>query len=125
MGAVAAALVSRLPGSLIGLMPDKDTLDELNYQSVSLGFPLLTLGVILGAFWGHLAWGRYWAWDPKETWAFISWLIFAFFLHMRIFAGWNGRRIAWIGLLGAGSIVFTYWGVNFLLTGLHAYAKSS
>ncbi|MES2201989.1 MAG: c-type cytochrome biogenesis protein CcsB [candidate division FCPU426 bacterium] len=125
LGAVTAALVSRLPGSLIGLMPDKDTLDELNYQSVSLGFPLLTLGVILGAFWGHLAWGRYWAWDPKETWAFISWLIFAFFLHMRIFAGWNGRRIAWIGLLGAGSIVFTYWGVNFLLTGLHAYAKSS
>jgi cytochrome c-type biogenesis protein CcsB len=125
LGCVGAALLNLAPGSLMGLLPEKDLLDELNYQSVAVGFPMLTLGVILGAFWGHVAWGRYWGWDPKETWAFISWLVFAFFLHMRIFAGWNGRRIAWIGLLGAGSIVFTYWGVNFLLTGLHAYAKGT
>jgi cytochrome c-type biogenesis protein CcsB len=129
LGAVAglagAGVLSRVPASLAGLLPEKDLLDELNYQSVAIGFPMLTLGVILGAMWGHVAWGRYWGWDPKETWAFISWLIFAFFLHMRIFAGWDGRRIAWIGLFGAGSIVFTYWGVNFLLSGLHAYAKGS
>lgn len=125
LGAALAFLIGFLPSSLKELLPEAETLDELNYQSVALGFPLLTLGVILGAFWGHVAWGRYWAWDPKETWAFISWLIFAFYLHMRIFAGWAGKRIAWIGLIGAGSIVFTYWGVNFLLSGLHAYAKGS
>jgi ABC-type transport system involved in cytochrome c biogenesis permease subunit len=84
---------------------------------------MLFLGIILGAFWGHVAWGRYWAWDPKETWAFISLMIFTFFLHQRVLRGWDGRRLAWIGLIGAGSIVFTYWGVNFLLSGLHAYAK--
>ena len=125
LGLGIALALSKLPARLLELFPDLDTLDELNYKSVALGFPLLTLGVILGAFWGHVAWGRYWAWDPKETWAFITWLIFAAFLHMRIFAGWQGRKTAWIGLLGAGSIVFTYWGVNFLLSGLHAYAKGS
>ncbi len=125
IGVVAALAAQQTPLSFMGLLPEKDLLDELNYQSVAVGFPMLTLGVILGAMWGHIAWGRYWGWDPKETWAFISWLIFAFFLHMRIFAGWNGRRIAWIGLLGAGSIVYTYWGVNFLLSGLHAYAKGT
>lgn len=118
-----AAALTRLPARLIDQVPAAEVLDELNYRSVAIGFPLLTLGIILGAFWGHVAWGRYWAWDPKETWAFISWLIFAFFLHMRIFGGWSGKRIAWVGLIGAGSIVFTYWGVNFLLSGLHAYAK--
>jgi cytochrome c-type biogenesis protein CcsB len=123
LGLVAAVLLNRLPARLIEQLPTADRLDELNYLSVSTGFPLLTLGIILGAFWGHVAWGRYWGWDPKETWAFISWLIFAFFLHMRIFGGWDGKRIAWVGLVGAGSIVFTYWGVNFLLSGLHAYAK--
>lgn len=125
ISAAAAGTLNLLPSRLMSLLPERDVLDELNYQSVALGFPMLTLGIILGAFWGHVAWGRYWAWDPKETWAFISFLIFAFYLHMRIFAGWQGRRTAWIGLLGAGSIVFTYWGVNFLLSGLHAYAKGT
>jgi cytochrome c-type biogenesis protein CcsB len=120
---VVAAVLQLLPRRLMDLVPPAETLDELNYRSVAIGFPLLTLGIILGAIWGHLAWGRYWGWDPKETWAFISWLIFAFFLHMRIFGGWDGKKIAWVGLIGAGSIVFTYWGVNFLLSGLHAYAK--
>jgi cytochrome c-type biogenesis protein CcsB len=123
LGLVAAAALTRLPQSLAQSLPKADVLDELNYRSVAIGFPLLTLGIILGAFWGHVAWGRYWAWDPKETWAFISWLIFAFFLHIRLFLGWHGKRVAWVGLIGAGSIVFTYWGVNFLLSGLHAYAK--
>ena len=118
-----AGILQALPGRLMELVPPAETLDELNYRSVAIGFPLLTLGIILGAIWGHLAWGRYWGWDPKETWAFISWLIFAFFLHMRVFGGWDGKKIAWVGLIGAGSIVFTYWGVNFLLSGLHAYAK--
>lgn len=123
LGLLAAFGLTRLPMRLLDQVPSPEALDELNYRSVAIGFPLLTLGIILGAFWGHVAWGRYWAWDPKETWAFISWLIFAFFLHMRIFGGWDGKRIAWVGLVGAGSIVFTYWGVNFLLSGLHAYAK--
>ena len=118
-----AAALQTLPQRLMEMVPSAESLDELNYRSVAIGFPLLTLGIILGAIWGHLAWGRYWGWDPKETWAFISWLIFAFFLHMRVFGGWDGRKIAWVGLIGAGSIVFTYWGVNFLLSGLHAYAK--
>ena len=124
LGLAAAAILTRLPASLAEGLPKATVLDELNYRSVAIGFPLLTLGIILGAFWGHVAWGRYWAWDPKETWAFISWLIFAFYLHVRLFLGWHGRRVAWVGLIGAGSIVFTYWGVNFLLSGLHAYAKS-
>jgi cytochrome c-type biogenesis protein CcsB len=123
LGMLAAGALQFLPASLMESVPAAETLDELNYRSVAIGFPLLTLGVILGAIWGHVAWGRYWGWDPKETWAFISWLIFAFFLHMRVFGGWDGRKIAWVGLIGAGSIVFTYWGVNFLLSGLHAYAK--
>ena len=124
-GAAAAGLLGLLPERLITLFPDLETLDELNYQSVAVGYPLLFLGIILGAFWGHIAWGRYWGWDPKETWAFISLLIFTFFLHQRVLRGWDGRRLAWIGLCGAGSIVFTYWGVNFLLSGLHAYAKGT
>jgi cytochrome c-type biogenesis protein CcsB len=109
-------------GAWMEHIPQLATLDELNYRSVALGFPLLTLGVILGAFWGHVAWGRYWAWDPKETWAFISWLVYGFFLHFRIAKGWQGRKLAWIGLAGFVCIIFTYWGVNFLLSGLHAYA---
>lgn len=123
VGLLAAFGLTRLPDRLMDQLPKPEVLDELNYRSVAIGFPLLTLGIILGAFWGHVAWGRYWAWDPKETWSFISWLIFAFFLHMRIFGGWDGRKIAWTGLIGAASIAFTYWGVNFLLSGLHAYAK--
>ncbi len=123
VGMLLAAALQLLPASLAESLPPAETLDELNYRSVAIGFPLLTLGIILGAVWGHVAWGRYWGWDPKETWAFISWLIFAFFLHMRVFGGWGGKKIAWVGLIGAGSIVFTYWGVNFLLSGLHAYAK--
>ena len=122
-GLLLAGALQLLPARLMESVPEAATLDELNYRSVAIGFPLLTGGIILGAIWGHVAWGRYWGWDPKETWAFISWLIFAFFLHMRVFGGWDGRKIAWVGLIGAGSIVFTYWGVNFLLSGLHAYAK--
>jgi cytochrome c-type biogenesis protein CcsB len=125
LGYLAALLCGLLPNSLIELFPDKETLDELNYQSVAVGYPMLFLGIILGAMWGHVAWGRYWGWDPKETWAFISLLIFTFFLHQRVLRGWDGRRLAWIGLIGAGSIVFTYWGVNFLVPGLHAYAKGT
>jgi cytochrome c-type biogenesis protein CcsB len=125
IGFVLALLSGLLPVRLIELFPDTETLDELNYQSVAVGYPMLFLGIILGAMWGHVAWGRYWGWDPKETWAFISLLIFTFFLHQRVLRGWDGRRLAWIGLIGAGSIVFTYWGVNFLLSGLHAYAKGT
>lgn len=123
LGLLAWLGTRAIPADWIEKLPESPVLDELNYKSVALGFPILTLGVILGAMWGHVAWGRYWGWDPKETWAFITWLIFAAYLHMRIFAGWQGRKIAWIGLLGAGSVIFTYWGVNFLLSGLHAYAK--
>jgi cytochrome c-type biogenesis protein CcsB len=108
---------------LVQRLPDAQTLDRIAYRTTIFGFPVFGFGVIFGAIWAEEAWGRYWGWDPKETWAFISWLIFAFFLHMRVFGGWDGRKIAWVGLIGAGSIVFTYWGVNFLLSGLHAYAK--
>ncbi len=112
-----------VPAEWVERLPDREVLDELNYKSVAVGVPLLTLGIILGAMWGYVAWGHYWSWDPKETWALITWLIFVAYLHMRIFMGWQGRRLAWIGLLGAGSVIFTFWGVNFLLSGLHAYAK--
>lgn len=98
-----------------------DTLDNLSYRVIGLGFPLLTIGIIAGAVWANEAWGSYWSWDPKETWALITWLVFAAYLHARITRGWQGRRPAI--LAGAGFVVvwICYLGVNLLGKGLHSY----
>ncbi|MEI7902019.1 MAG: cytochrome c biogenesis protein CcsA, partial [bacterium] len=103
-------------------MPDAEALDEISYRSVVIGFPFLTLLIILGALWADIAWGSYWSWDPKETWSLITWFVYAVFLHCRFMRGWRGRRAAWISIVGFCSVLFTYYGVNFLLAGLHSYA---
>jgi len=96
-------------------------LEELIHKLVMLGFPFLTAGIITGAIWAHFAWGRYWGWDPKETWSLITWFIYAAFLHARFVRRWRGRRMAVLSLLGFAAVLFTYLGVNFLLRGLHSY----
>jgi len=96
-------------------------LDELTYRTVLIGFLLLTAGIATGAIWAEKAWGRYWSWDPKETWSLITWFLYAVILHARLMRGWQGRRIAWLSILGFATVLFTYFGVNFLLVGLHSY----
>lgn len=95
-------------------------LDELTHQLVMFGFLFLTVGIITGAVWANSAWGRYWGWDPKETWSLITWLIYAALLHFRMMRGWRGTRIAVISIVGFAAVLFTYFGVN-LLPGLHSY----
>lgn len=102
-------------------LPPLPVLDRLIYRTTVLGFLLLTLGIFTGAIWAETAWGRYWSWDPKETWSLITWLIYAALLHARLLKGWHGRRIAWLAVLGFMAVLFTYLGVSFLLTGLHSY----
>jgi cytochrome c-type biogenesis protein CcsB len=102
-------------------LPPPAQLDRLVYRAAVLGFLLLTLGILTGAVWAETAWGRYWSWDPKETWSLITWLIYATLLHARLLKGWQGRRIAWLAVLGFLAVLFTYFGVSFLLAGLHSY----
>ncbi len=97
--------------------------EEINYQSIMVGFPMLTAGILTGAVWAHYAWGSYWSWDPKETWSLITWIIYALFLHARLTRGWKGRKIAFLSIFGFISVIFTYLGVNFILTGLHSYGS--
>jgi cytochrome c-type biogenesis protein CcsB len=98
-------------------------LDEVSYRGVAVGFPLFTLGAIVFAMiWAQKAWGSYWSWDPKETWALISWLFYSAYLHMRIVRGWEGKAAAWVSAAGFPLIIFTLVGVNLLISGLHSYA---
>jgi cytochrome c-type biogenesis protein CcsB len=107
---------------LEGLLPSADTLDRVTYKTIGIAFPLLTGMIAAGAYWANRTWGSYWSWDPKETWAAITWLIYAGYLHMRITRGWRGRRAAYFAILGFGVVIFTFLGVTYLLPGLHAYA---
>jgi ABC-type transport system involved in cytochrome c biogenesis permease subunit len=104
------------------MMPSANDLDRVTYKIICIAFPLLTLMIAAGAYWANQTWGSYWSWDPKETWAAITWLIYAGYLHMRITRGWKGRRAAWFAILGFGVVIFTFFGVTYLLPGLHAYA---
>lgn len=103
-------------------LPDLETLEDMGYWSVIIGFPLLALGLALGAWWGNIAWGRYWGWDPKETSALVTWLIYALYLHAHGLRGWQGRRSAAVLVLGYVAVLFTYFAVNFWIPGLHSYA---
>jgi ABC-type transport system involved in cytochrome c biogenesis permease subunit len=107
-----------------GVIPPKERLEEVNYQSVVVGFPMLSAGILTGAVWAHYAWGSYWSWDPKETWSLITWIVYALFLHARFARGWKGTRLALLSIIGFGSVIFTYFGVNFVLAGLHSYGAS-
>jgi len=98
-------------------------LDWISYRCIAVGFPLFTLGaLVFGMVWAHKAWGSYWSWDPKETWSLITWFVFALYLHTRLLMGWRGRRSAWIAIIGFLTAMFTYFGVNYLISGLHSYA---
>ncbi|MEJ2639913.1 MAG: c-type cytochrome biogenesis protein CcsB [Desulfosarcinaceae bacterium] len=101
-------------------LPSDKVLDELTHQLVMFGFLWLSAGIITGAVWANSAWGRYWGWDPKETWSFITWLIYAALLHFRLMRGWRGKRIAVLSVVGFLAVLFSYFGVN-LLPGLHSY----
>jgi cytochrome c-type biogenesis protein CcsB len=101
--------------------PFGDTLDNLSYRILGLGFPLLTLGILSGAVWANEAWGSYWSWDPKETWALITWLVFAIYLHTRLTKGWRGTKSAMLATLGFITVWVCYLGVNLLGSGLHSY----
>ena len=105
------------------IFPEQNVLDTLNYQMILIGLLLFTLGILTGSIWAHSAWGTYWGWDPKETWSLITWLIYAVILHARLSRGWDGKRIAIMSLLGFICVLFTYFGVNFLLSGLHSYGS--
>jgi len=104
-----------------GRMPDMSALDEITYKMISIGFVLLTTGIMTGAVWADRAWGRYWGWDPKETWSLITWLIYGAFLHARLARGWKGVRMSVISIIGFVAVIFTYLGVNYILAGLHSY----
>jgi cytochrome c-type biogenesis protein CcsB len=104
------------------MLPSADELDRITYKTIAIAFPLLTLMIAAGAYWANRTWGSYWSWDPKETWAAITWLVYAGYLHMRITRGWRGRRAAYFAILGFAVVMFTFFGVTYLLPGLHAYA---
>ena len=107
--------------SKLGKLKLLQSLDNWSYRIIGLGFPFLTIGIISGGVWANEAWGSYWSWDPKETWALITWLVFATYLHARITKGWEGNRTAMLGGLGFFVIWICYLGVNFLGKGLHSY----
>jgi cytochrome c-type biogenesis protein CcsB len=104
----------------VSRFPHPDTMDELTHQMITFGFLFLSIGIITGAIWADQAWGRYWGWDPKETWSLITWLVYATLLHARFMRGWTGKRIAVLSCLGFVAVLFTYFGVNYL-PGLHSY----
>lgn len=106
------------------LIPGSSILDELTYQMIAIGFILLTLGIITGSVWAHSAWGRYWGWDPKETWSLITWFVYAAVLHARMIRGWRGKKLAILSIIGFSCVLFTYLGVNLILSGLHSYGQS-
>ncbi len=121
-GAGLVILLQNGQGQRFAWLPSAEAADELGYKAVIVGFPLLALTLILGAYWANYAWGHYWSWDPKETSALITWLIYAVYLHARGIRGWRGKRAGWLLTIGFAATLFTYYGVNFLIIGLHSYA---
>ena len=105
-----------------GRLPTADRLDTISRKLISIAFPIWTVSILLGAVWGEQAWGRYWGWDPKETVAFLTWAIYAAYLHARATATWRGKRAAILSIVGGGFILFNMFGINFLISGLHSYS---
>ena len=106
-------------------LPSAQRLDAMAYRTIAFVFPVWTFAVIAGAIWAENAWGRYWGWDPKETWAFITWVVYAGYLHARSTAGWKGRKAAVIGLIGFAAFIINFFGVNLYASGLHSYSGVS
>jgi cytochrome c-type biogenesis protein CcsB len=109
-------------GGLISRLPVAAALDRVAHRTAVFGFPIWTFAVIAGAIWAEAAWGRFWGWDPKETWAFIAWVVYAAYLHARTTAGWRGRPAAWVNVVGLVVMIFNLLFVNMVSTGLHSYA---
>ncbi len=120
---VATAYLLKSHGYLVDRLPALEVLDDVMYKSISVGFAFFTVATILGALWAAEAWGGYWSWDPKETWALIVWLNYAAWLHMRLMSGLRGRAAAWWAVVGLLVTTFAFLGVNMFLSGLHSYGK--
>jgi cytochrome c-type biogenesis protein CcsB len=110
--------------SLLGSLPPLKTIDDITHKTMVFGFIWLSAGIITGAVWANSAWGTYWSWDPKETWSLITWFLYAITLHSKYTRGWSGTKIAFLSIFGFAAVLFTYYGVNFLLAGLHSYGSS-
>jgi ABC-type transport system involved in cytochrome c biogenesis permease subunit len=121
VGCAAGALYLMQPEEGRRGFPKPDLLDEISYRSVVIGFPLLTMVIILGAVWAEVAWGTYWSWDPKETASLVTWLVYGAYLHARVARGWRGRRAAWLIMVGFAAVLFTFFG-NLFFGGLHSYS---
>jgi cytochrome c-type biogenesis protein CcsB len=109
-------------GSFLDRLPGADALDRLSLRVTMFAFPIWTAAIIMGAIWADEAWGRYWGWDPKEIWSFVTWVIYAAYLHARATAGWKGRRAAILSLIAFAALLFNFFGVNYMFSGLHSYA---
>ena len=105
-------------------LPALEVLDDMSYKFIIFAFPLLSLVIISGAIWAEYTWGQYWSWDPKETWSLITWFIYTAYLHARVTYGWKGKKAAIMSIVGFAAVMFTFFGVNYLLSGLHSYGKS-
>jgi cytochrome c-type biogenesis protein CcsB len=112
----------RFPVTLGRALPPAGSLDRAAYVVIAFAFPVWTFAIIAGAIWAEAAWGRYWGWDPKETWSFITWVLYAGYLHARATAGWKGRKAAWVAVAAAGALIVDYYVVNIFVVGLHSYA---
>jgi cytochrome c-type biogenesis protein CcsB len=119
---VAAGRSPRFPFSLGAQLPAAPVLDRVSYVVIAFAFPVWTFAIIAGAIWAEAAWGRYWGWDPKETWSFITWVLYAGYLHARATAGWKGRKAAWVAVAAALALIVDYYVVNIFVVGLHSYA---
>lgn len=107
-----------------GLKIDENFLEDITYKGIAFGFPVFTIGgLVFGAIWADQAWGRYWGWDPKETWSLITWFVYAFYLHVKFIKGWQGSKTSMIAVIGFIVTIFTYLGVNLFLSGLHSYGS--
>ncbi|WP_243708869.1 c-type cytochrome biogenesis protein CcsB [Actinomadura sp. GC306] len=109
-------------GGVLSRLPSAESLDRLAMRVTMFAFPIWTAAIIMGAIWADQAWGRYWGWDPKEVWSFITWIIYAAYLHARATAGWKGRKAAILSLIAFAALLFNFFGVNYMFSGLHSYA---
>jgi cytochrome c-type biogenesis protein CcsB len=119
---VAAGHGVRFPITLGVRLPAAEALERVSFRTIAFAFPIWTFAIMAGAIWAEAAWGRYWGWDPKETWSFIAWVIYAAYLHARATAGWRGRRASYIAVLGWAAMMFNLFAVNTVIAGLHSYA---
>ena len=110
-------------GTFLERLPSLEVLDKISYRALTIGFPLITIGIITGAAWAEYAWGAYWSGDHKETWSLITWLLYAALLHQRLMVGWRGKKAAIMAIVGFGVVLFTFLGVNLLMEGHHTYAE--